>query len=462
MATAAIPPALVAELIDDVGAYAGIAAIVGLAVLSLLYFTQAREVKRLREWVGRAPDRDAELSARVRAEAMRQRTSAAPPAPGVRRPAGNGQQAPRPVQPPGVPAAPTPAPASQSAPASGEAPTGPPAAHPASSTASEGQPPPTGQAVQPPAQSPTGRPPGQGGPADQPPAGVPAPATAAASPSSPERTFAQARGATPVGGAPPTQGAGAPAGDQDTDDRQAVRAAAAGGRGGATDSSGQRAAALRRTDASARAVPPRAPRPRTPPPPPPVAGNGAGGGFGGRMIALVVAGGLLALVVGVLLITQVFGGDDDAQQAAAPSNSTPPAQTPPEDEGPPPRGEVNVAVLNGTTVNGLAETVADEVAESGFQRGETATNSDQTLSATTIEFAEGTRESALEVAEVLGVDEEAVAPLERNTRVTAGEEAAVIVIVGNDGVGNPAGADGGGGTSEGTGTTEGTGDAATP
>ncbi|MDQ3768655.1 MAG: hypothetical protein M3370_04120, partial [Actinomycetota bacterium] len=101
MAEAAIPPAFVAELIDDVGAYAGIAAIVGLAVLSLLYFTQAREVKRLREWVGRTPEREAELAARLRAEAMRQRTSAAP---GVPRSPGNGQQAPRPVQPPGVPA----------------------------------------------------------------------------------------------------------------------------------------------------------------------------------------------------------------------------------------------------------------------------------------------------------------------------------------------------------------------
>lgn len=37
------------ELIRDLGAYAGIAAFLGLAVLALLYFAQARDVRRLRE-----------------------------------------------------------------------------------------------------------------------------------------------------------------------------------------------------------------------------------------------------------------------------------------------------------------------------------------------------------------------------------------------------------------------------
>ena len=44
--------------IEKYGAYAGLAAIPGLAVLSLLYFAQAREVRRLRDWAGRAPERD--------------------------------------------------------------------------------------------------------------------------------------------------------------------------------------------------------------------------------------------------------------------------------------------------------------------------------------------------------------------------------------------------------------------
>ncbi len=207
-------------------------------------------------------------------------------------------------------------------------------------------------------------------------------------------------------------------------------------------------------------MPARGPRPKTPPPPP-VAGDG--GGHGARTIGLVVAGVLAALVVGVLLITQVFGGGDDAQQAATPSNSATPLQASPGDEGPPPRGEVNVAVLNGTTVSGLADDVAADLEESGFQRGAVKTNTaDQTLSTTTVEFAEGSRDSALEVAEVLGVGEESVEPLERNTRVAADEQAMVVVLVGNDGVGNPAGAESGGATEGTGGATDGTGGAVSP
>jgi len=45
------------EIVQEIGAAAGLAAVVGLAVLSALYFSQARDVKRLREWAGRAPER---------------------------------------------------------------------------------------------------------------------------------------------------------------------------------------------------------------------------------------------------------------------------------------------------------------------------------------------------------------------------------------------------------------------
>src|ERR671912_44527 len=47
----------VQDQVEKYGAYVGIAAFFGLAVLSLLYFSQARELKRLREWAGRAPER---------------------------------------------------------------------------------------------------------------------------------------------------------------------------------------------------------------------------------------------------------------------------------------------------------------------------------------------------------------------------------------------------------------------
>jgi hypothetical protein len=50
----------VEDAIRDIGAIAGLAAFLGLGILALLYFSQARDVRRLREWAGRAPERDAE------------------------------------------------------------------------------------------------------------------------------------------------------------------------------------------------------------------------------------------------------------------------------------------------------------------------------------------------------------------------------------------------------------------
>lgn len=48
------------ELIKEIGAFAGLAAFLGLAVLAMLAFSQARDIRRLREWAGSAPERDSE------------------------------------------------------------------------------------------------------------------------------------------------------------------------------------------------------------------------------------------------------------------------------------------------------------------------------------------------------------------------------------------------------------------
>ncbi len=69
------------SLIDKAGAYAGLASLLGLAVLSLLYFAQAREVRRLRDWAGRSPERAQELEERVASQAVAARQAAAVPAP---------------------------------------------------------------------------------------------------------------------------------------------------------------------------------------------------------------------------------------------------------------------------------------------------------------------------------------------------------------------------------------------
>ena len=80
------------ELIQEIGSYAGLAAIPGLAILSALLFSQARDVRRLREWAGRGPERAgtlAEQQARVVARPAAQ--PAQPAQPGT-------QAAPQPVR----------------------------------------------------------------------------------------------------------------------------------------------------------------------------------------------------------------------------------------------------------------------------------------------------------------------------------------------------------------------------
>jgi hypothetical protein len=56
------------DQLDRIGPYLGIAAFLGLAILAFLLIQQAREIRRLREWAGRAPERateavDAEVAA---------------------------------------------------------------------------------------------------------------------------------------------------------------------------------------------------------------------------------------------------------------------------------------------------------------------------------------------------------------------------------------------------------------
>jgi len=58
------------HVIERIGSYVGLASFLGLAILALLYFSQARDVRRLREWAGRAPERAVELEqAAVQTEA---------------------------------------------------------------------------------------------------------------------------------------------------------------------------------------------------------------------------------------------------------------------------------------------------------------------------------------------------------------------------------------------------------
>ncbi len=65
------------ELIKEIGSFAGLVAFIGLALVALLSFTHGRDIRRLREWAGSAPERDSErkestsAAAAERAEEMR-------------------------------------------------------------------------------------------------------------------------------------------------------------------------------------------------------------------------------------------------------------------------------------------------------------------------------------------------------------------------------------------------------
>ncbi|MFM8562093.1 MAG: hypothetical protein ACKOB9_08355, partial [Solirubrobacterales bacterium] len=97
------------SVLDQVGTYAGIAAIVGVGVLAALYAAQAREVKRLRDWAGRSPERDAEEQERVSSQAAAATAApatAATPAAARPRAAVPGQAAPGAPTPPPRPPVP--------------------------------------------------------------------------------------------------------------------------------------------------------------------------------------------------------------------------------------------------------------------------------------------------------------------------------------------------------------------
>jgi hypothetical protein len=48
------------DVIEQIGSFAGLAAFLGLGVFALLSFAHGRDIRRLREWAGSAPERDAE------------------------------------------------------------------------------------------------------------------------------------------------------------------------------------------------------------------------------------------------------------------------------------------------------------------------------------------------------------------------------------------------------------------
>jgi hypothetical protein len=420
--------------LEKIGAVAGLAAIPALAVLALLFFSHARELKRLREWAGRAPERTQELQERAAEQAAVARTVqpqkrvTAQPIPA--------QKAGAPATPAGAPA--TPAPAGAPATAAAQR----PAAAPAGAAGAT----PAGGATEPPAKPGAQPAAAPGGLQAAPPPGAPAPATPAAAPPPPGETAApkgpapatpaaapaaaQATSAPAAPAAPPAQRAP----DRDTGDagtRVAPSPAGAPTPGpGPPPAAPQppRPAPLRAPSPSA-TIPPRAPtaRQQTAAEEPPR--RRLRDRISGRVVAIAAVVAALAAVGAVVVFAT--GGEDESGQPA--ENRVVPPQTgngAAGGAGPLSRGETTVAVLNGTTVPGLAAQVSDELSRGGFRRGSVTNAADQQRPSTTVAYGAGHKRSAEEVAKLLKVP--SVSPIDSGTQAIAGGDAAVVVTVGND------------------------------
>jgi hypothetical protein len=130
--------------------------------------------------------------------------------------------------------------------------------------------------------------------------------------------------------------------------------------------------------------------------------------------------GVVALLAVVLGIAAIFGSERLLRDSGPSGPSAKPGAVVPAD--------VTVAVLNGTSVPGLAGKVGDDVTVNGFKLG-TVTNSRSRFDQTVVMYESDQRRAARRVAHDLGV--KPVQPIDRQTEQEAGG-ADVVVIAGAD------------------------------
>jgi hypothetical protein len=126
-------------------------------------------------------------------------------------------------------------------------------------------------------------------------------------------------------------------------------------------------------------------------------------------------------VLAVLLgLTAIFGSEELLKGGGESNQGPKPGAIVP--------GEVDVAVLNGTSVPGLAAKVGDDVRVNGFRLG-AVTNSRDQFDQTVVMYRPGQQRAARKVAHDLGV--KPLQPIDRQTEQTA-NDADVVVIAGAD------------------------------
>jgi LytR cell envelope-related transcriptional attenuator len=403
------------HFISSVGADAGFAAIIGLAILVLLYFAQARETSSLRDQAAEAGQRVQQLEAQVSrlgrpqpSNVVRPPAAAAPVGSGVARPAALGASvptaSPAPVRRPQSPA-PAPVPALVGAPAGVGA--------PALSAATRL---------------------------------IPSSAPGAATASAPASTVApstEAPGVTPAA-EPPPAGPGSGAEGPAPAPAGPPPATAAGG---AANGANRNRAVPAPVPAAGQAPP----RVQFRPPaagvsaPAPAAGrrppDGRGRSAGGRALLLALGVIGVAVVVALLLILTSPGSNSTSSSTgAARASNAPRTHTSAGGRRAQPAiapASVTVAVLNGTSTSNLAHRVALKLAASGYKQATIATAPDQTHTATVVAYLPGERRQALAVANSLKLGSASVQPVDQSNQAVACPPgvtcaANVVVIVGSD------------------------------
>ncbi len=128
----------------------------------------------------------------------------------------------------------------------------------------------------------------------------------------------------------------------------------------------------------------------------------------------------VAAVAVLLGLAAIFGSEELLKGGGESSQGPKPGAVVP--------AEVDVAVLNGTSVPGLAAKVADDVRVNGFRLG-AVTNSRDQFDQTVVMYGRGQQRAARKVAHDLGV--KPLQPIDRQTEQAAGD-ADVVVIAGAD------------------------------
>jgi hypothetical protein len=396
------------NFISSVGADAGFASIIGLAVLVLLYFAHARETANLREEAAGLTQRLQQAEARVAQLSRVQPVAVAQAAQPIVTPPPSLTVAAFPFPPSGV-----------GAPALAAATRVVPVATPRAPTPTA----PTPPAPTPPAPTPPAPKPAVAVPALQPAMSAAIPAPPPSAPTAPEPE------PEPEPESPASQRVVAPA-----------PATVAGGNG-----SGRDAVGAAPVGAGPSPPPPRVlTRPAGAPaaarhPPPPLRPPAARRSSKGRRFALLIGAlGILAVIAVLLIATSGGSGTKTSNTNAARTTNAPSsghsraaaAFSP---------ASVTVAVLNGTATNQLAHTVGSKLAAVGYKEGALRTASNQTQTATVVAYLPGARNrtAALHVAAALKLGSASVQPIDQSTQQVACPPpqactANVVVTVGAD------------------------------